>query len=606
MKQAYNNFFKTSKDKKIILARVILEYLMILGSFFLIPLILVFIDPTRITINNINTLYSMSGALFVSVIWIISSGKLKKVLYSLSFITLYIYMLIQYLYEAVLSKYFSIFDIYNIGEGAAYLNTITSALTPKFYLAILFGIIVYIVTMKIITYANKDKLLKNIILRVGVRLFITSLILTLAVTLNQNATNKLYDEHINTINELTTDDWHHEQTNYQKLEEFTDKKSVMSIVNLYYYFYLDINEYTNYIFNDDTNLEEINKYLENQEKSQEKNEYTGKLKDENIIIIMLESIDTWVVDEETMPTLKMMQQTGMNFTNHYPEVYSGGTTLSTEYTSLTGFNIPINYTAYDSMNNTYPGALPNLFQKQGYITSSVHANTGSFYYREDFHESWGFQNTNFLYDQGYKTGYANDTKLLEDEIYNTYIDKENKFMSFVITYSAHGPYTNNKGLSEEQQYRERAKITDDFLSELIKRLEADNLLDNTTLVLYGDHYAYLYEDRDYLLEQKSVEEEYERHRVPFTIWNNHMEHIEYDSYTGMNDILPTIANMFALDFNPNYYIGDDLFSSTYRNYLYFGDGLFIGEKQEDYQYAKSATKINNDIIESDYFKYKEY
>ena len=41
----------------------------------------------------------------------------------------------------------------------------------------------------------------------------------------------------------------------------------------------------------------------------------------------MESIDSWIVDEETMPTLSHMMETGINFTNRYSPFSMGGRRL---------------------------------------------------------------------------------------------------------------------------------------------------------------------------------------------------------------------------------------------------------------------------------------
>ena len=58
------------------------------------------------------------------------------------------------------------------------------------------------------------------------------------------------------------------------------------------------------------------------------NEYTGIFKGKNVIYVMMESVDSWVVDEETMPTLYKLKETGLNFTNRYSPFFNGGQTIN--------------------------------------------------------------------------------------------------------------------------------------------------------------------------------------------------------------------------------------------------------------------------------------
>ncbi len=80
------------------------------------------------------------------------------------------------------------------------------------------------------------------------------------------------------------------------------------------------------------------------------------------------------------------------------------------------------------------------------------------------------------------------------------------FYSFVITYSAHGPYGEENGVyqahaEEAQAAAQRtggnyvyavagAMETDLFIGELVDRLTQEGLLEDTVLIFYADHYDY--------------------------------------------------------------------------------------------------------------------
>ncbi len=52
-------------------------------------------------------------------------------------------------------------------------------------------------------------------------------------------------------------------------------------------------------------------------------------------MVMLESIDNFVVNEDVMPTLSYMMNNGWNFTQRYSALTGGGSTIATEFTSMT-------------------------------------------------------------------------------------------------------------------------------------------------------------------------------------------------------------------------------------------------------------------------------
>ena len=117
------------------------------------------------------------------------------------------------------------------------------------------------------------------------------------------------------------------------------------------------------------NYEELVEVM-SKKKSAEKNELTDIFKDKNLIYVMLESIDDWLITEETTPTLYKMQQEGWNFTNRYAPQFFSGYTFGSEFSANTGLYLMDNYDKYN--DNTFTYALPNLFKQKGYKNGTVY------------------------------------------------------------------------------------------------------------------------------------------------------------------------------------------------------------------------------------------
>ena len=173
----------------------------------------------------------------------------------------------------------------------------------------------------------------------------------------------------------------------------------------------------------------------------------------------------------------------------------------------------------------------------------------------------------------------------------------------------------------------KLKVLDDGLGVLLEGLESQGKLEDTVIVLYGDHYPYGLSNS--VLETAlpySIEEKYENERVPFVIWSNDIEATTYTEYTSYVNILPTIANLFNLDFDSRYYTGTDLFSNLYESLVVFADGSWKNEKafydaytgnityygNEEYtieeiieinQMVENKIKYSNLAIQHDYFNY---
>jgi phosphoglycerol transferase MdoB-like AlkP superfamily enzyme len=276
-----------------------------------------------------------------------------------------------------------------------------------------------------------------------------------------------------------------------------------------------------------------------------------------------------------------------------------------------------------------------MLKSNGYSAASIHTNSGSYYNRTFFHEALGYSEHYFLDDikniNHTDYNYYNDSSLVKsDDVYNMIV-REEPFFSFVISYSAHIPYddTNDRcvvnpynlnvdGDKELSCIRNLAKETDEMLRVLIERLEEDDLLDNTVLVLATDHYTYGYADQTSIKNYKNTTSEYLLQNVPLVIWSNDLEHEEIDTLMDTADILPTLLNMLGISYNPNYYIGTDVFSDYHENFVYFssdtfydGEILYDGsnidsDNIEDVSIIMSKVKkkieLNNNFIISDYFK----
>ena len=190
----------------------------------------------------------------------------------------------------------------------------------------------------------------------------------------------------------------------------------------------------------------VKKYLDKHQidKESEQN-YYGIFKDKNLIFVMLESMDDWMINENATPTIYEMMHHGFNFTNHYSPGYVTGETANTEFIANTGMYPSINKLSpnYAYVNNDYPYSIANLFKGSGYIVNSFHRSYGFVYNRENMHLSLGYKKYHNYEMMGISDEFLDlDSKIIENG-YDLIVSKE-KFMSFIITYSPHSPYTYSK------------------------------------------------------------------------------------------------------------------------------------------------------------------
>lgn len=336
---------------------------------------------------------------------------------------------------------------------------------------------------------------------------------------------------------------------------------------------------------------ELHNYFINQNIT-DKNEYTGIFEGKNLVLVMVEAFDMMAINEELTPTLYKLATEGWYFDNYYAPIYSCATGES-EYIAETSI-IPSSTvcTPNTYIDNDYTHSIFNLFNKSEYYTSSYHNWTDEFYNRTKLHANMGSQ----LYlDHDplniiNHTGWPSDLELFENSL-QYYINKD-KFFTFIITSSTHFPYDYDTYLTEKywsmvsqlpysdnvKRYIAKAMELDAGLEVLIKNLEDAGKLDDTVIVLFGDHHP-LKMSYSEINSASSIDrlEDFNIDKLPFIIYNSASESLTISKTSSTFDILPTIANLFNLDYDPRYYMGVDIFSEE-ESIVIFNNGSWITDK----------------------------
>ena len=328
----------------------------------------------------------------------------------------------------------------------------------------------------------------------------------------------------------------------------------------------------------------------------DKNKYTGELEDKNLIVIMMESANNIAIDEKYYPNLSKIYNEGWTWKN----AYSPRNSCSTGNNEMSGmtslYTINNSCTANIYKNNIYPESIFNLFTEAGYSTSSYHNYTEQYYRRKIIHPNmgsghyYGVEELGIPYSNKYEE-WPSDVELMEKVLEN--IKNENKHMTWITTVSSHQPYGVdsklgnlyideflNLGYSKPlARYMSKLKTLDEAIGVLIQGLKEQGTLDDTVIVFYADHYPYGLNDKvlnEYFDYDVSINNETDR--TPFIIYNTELEPNQSDDYTTYMNILPTIANLFNLDYDPRLYAGEDILSDDYSKRAYFANGSWQDEK----------------------------
>ena len=423
----------------------------------------------------------------------------------------------------------------------------------------------------------------------------------------------------------------------------------------------------NSMFGYDKNAKVFREYYQENTIEEKTNEYTNIFEGKNVIVIHAESIQQFTMDlsfngKELTPTLNKLASEGMYFSNFYPQE-SVGTSSDSEFifsTSLmpaTSGTVAINY--FDREYIT----IPKLLGEKGYYTFSMHGNNGTFWNRNLLHESFGYDNfyyhtKDYVIDETIGLGLS-DKSFFKQSIpkIKTISESNKNFYGVLIMLTNHTPFSyigphsdynvdleietidSKTGMKvvETKPYLEGTILgnyfksvhyADEAIGQFIEDLDNEGLLENTVIVIYGDHdakiktseYEYFYNynpETGVLLDKNDPNYhkvdfyEYELNRkVPFIIWTKDKKfNIEVDEVMGMYDVLPTLGNMFG--FNSRYALGNDIFS-TKENVVVFPDGnwltnkMYYNSQREEGKLLDPTTPVSIDYIKKYCKQAEEY
>ena len=343
-----------------------------------------------------------------------------------------------------------------------------------------------------------------------------------------------------------------------------------------------------------SNNDEINAYFKTRE-SHKENVMTARYADKNVILVLMESMDDFLITEENTPTLCRLMEEGISFTQFYTPGYGTARTLNTEFCMNTGIYLPTEGAyVFDYLDNTFDQSLASQLVKQGYSAEVFHYNTPDFYSRGELEPAIGYgayhsygdylnpENETQIYDECMLF----DVQALRDRFF-----REGKTFNTIITRSAHLGYSYKEKLSayalsvypeykgkygseEEDCIRAKAKLVDDMFARLLTELEANGQLENTVIIGITDHYAYGMEDDAELMELSGVEHTLMLERTPCFVWSANGEALEVDKTLATVDFLPTVLNLLGVD-SPYRYLGHDAFDEAYPGYVLFPDGSWF-------------------------------
>lgn len=318
------------------------------------------------------------------------------------------------------------------------------------------------------------------------------------------------------------------------------------------------------------------------------NAYTGLFEGKNLILITAEAFTAEVIDPERTPTLYRMANEGIRFTDYYQPAWGGSTTTG-EYSNLMGL-VPTN--AGTCMKETKQQkmflTMGHQLNKLGYHSVAYHNHNHDFYDRNETHTRLGYDRFLALYGglEGITALFPESDLEMIDVTVPQYIDKQ-PFSIYYMTVSGHSVYTRKNHMSNKNYemyadmdaseavkcYYAANQELEYAMESLIRQLEEAGIADDTVIVIATDHYPYGLEkssawknSRDYLPELYGVSDydQFVRDHNALIIWSGCIEDMDIvvDTPVYSLDILPTVSNLFGVDYDSRLLIGRDVFSDA--------------------------------------------
>ncbi|MDP4160075.1 MAG: LTA synthase family protein [Bacillota bacterium] len=372
--------------------------------------------------------------------------------------------------------------------------------------------------------------------------------------------------------------------------------------------------------------QEIKNWFAQKQENLPPNQYSGIFKGQNLIVIQVESLENFVINQKVngqqiTPNLNKLLANSLYFSNFYEQVYNGTSSDADLLTNTSVYPIRSGATFFRYPNNTY-NSLPKLLHGTGYSTLAIHPDKGSYWNWMPALTAIGFEKTmdvsRFNADEKIGLGISDGSYL--NQIVPIIESEKQPFYNFMVTLTSHNPFDlpnqyRKLALSDDLNktklggYFQSINYTDEQIGNFLSKLDNSGVLDNSVVVIYGDHTGV---HKYYNDEVKQVQPQEgwwldDSKRIPLIIYHKGMNGQEIKTTGGQIDTLPTIASLMGIDKNryKNTAFGRNLLN-TNEDFAVLANMQYVGKastKQEEENRAKGID-LADLIIRKNYFKEK--
>jgi lipoteichoic acid synthase len=369
--------------------------------------------------------------------------------------------------------------------------------------------------------------------------------------------------------------------------------------------------------------EEIRQWLTQKEESIPDNELKGLFKGKNLLVLQVESLEDFVINQrvegqEITPHFNQLLDNSFYFPNVYEQVYNGNSSDADLLVNASVYPVRNGATFFRFPQNTF-NSLPKLMKEKGYQTLGIHPDKGAYWNWMQALNSMGFDRTidASQFDQSEKLGLGISDGSYLSQVAPILINEKQPFYSFMVTLSSHSPFDlpakfqdlhlkDSLSSSKLGGYFQSIRYTDREIGRFLEELDRNQLLDNTVIVIYGDHTGVhkYYNDEIKQLEPKEQWWLDESKRIPLIIYSKGLEGKKFTVSGGQIDILPTLACLF--DLNESYKetaLGRNLLN-TKKDFVILANKDFIGtfNTESEKEFHIKGIDISDLILRSNYYE----
>jgi lipoteichoic acid synthase len=306
----------------------------------------------------------------------------------------------------------------------------------------------------------------------------------------------------------------------------------------------------------------------------------------NILVVQIESFQQFAIGRviggrPVAPFLTALARQNLYFDNFFAQV-GEGRTADADLLANCSLYPPARGVAYVDYEASTYACLPRRLAAAGYSTTAFQGMSPDFWNLSDIYKKVGFERFFSLphFKGAERIGLGVSDRALLDRVAREVTTLKKPFYAFVATLTSHAPFNYaqlpqhpeffREGRSSGAHYVNALNYTDAALRDFLGELEREGVLENTIVVLYGDHGGIGRSKTGFAFAtgvspEDRLQSFLTYNRVPLIIvLPPHMRQARTVSETGGEvDVAPTILYALGLT-TPRWFLGKPLWNESPR------------------------------------------